>query len=113
MFDVIKQFIVDNWSLCVVVIVFVFNLIVTIFGTGKLNVQALVAFLQELPTLIKEAEATHLSGKQKFTFVFSRSVVFLSKLLGLSEDKVRSRYSIYISDMIENILSTPQKKKGE
>lgn len=100
----------DNISMIVVLLLQIIVFIGSLVNSKNGNSTVLLSLMENLPVFISEAEDSGANGTQKFTLVFSRSVVYLASLLGISEQKVVCKYATLISTAIENILSTPEKK---
>jgi len=67
--------------------------------------------LVRLPTMIRTAEKTGLSGIEKKNIVLLNSISWLSDMTGLSNLQVKEQYGSRIDSSIEEILSTPEKKE--
>lgn len=85
---------------------FIINLLV--FKNKKVNFLELV--IEKLPSFINEAESISSDGKFKKEYCLSLALKYLSLLTGKKCEALDKKYSIVISNCIENILSTPQKK---
>lgn len=112
----IKQFVIENWKEIIWAFMLVVGLIFTIVGKIKKGTSFadIVAGLltTELPSWIIKAEASGETGEKKKVTVLNCALNYASKLLGrtLSEDE--SAFVITkVSEQIESILSTPQKKE--
>lgn len=67
--------------------------------------------LTVLPAYIREAENKYKVGTEKYSYVFNRCIDYLVLLTGQSKEKNIQEYASRIDIAIENILSTPAKKK--
>lgn len=70
--------------------------------------------LTVLPNFIREAELKFSdpgSGTVKYSYVFNKCLELLNLLTGESKQRVIEQYTTKINAAIENILSTPEKKK--
>lgn len=111
----IVDFIQDNW---LVIVGFLVELIVTIilcFIKKRPVVDSLDSWIQKVfntfgPIFINEAEIKFPSqGKAKKDFVISKLVDSLSKIIALDSHGLEQA-NIQFANMIEDSLSTPQKK---
>lgn len=66
--------------------------------------------LEDLPNIIVAAEVTGLKGTDKLSVVVSSAISILCNLLGKDEDYVETHYLTRLTNAIESILKTPQKK---
>lgn len=116
--DEIKQFILDNWKFVAEIILFVAVSIIAIIKGRKKGysfADVLLGLISEkLPEWIKKSETEGGTGEQKKVGVINAALNFASKILGrkLSEEET-SFLVTKSSELIENILSTPQKKEEE
>lgn len=67
--------------------------------------------LTVLPAYIREAESKFSVGTEKYSYVFNRCIELLVLLNGQSKESNIKDYATKIDVAIENILSTPAKKR--
>lgn len=67
--------------------------------------------LTVLPAYIREAEKKYSVGTEKYSYVFNRCIEMLMLLNGQSKESNIKEYATKIDVAIENILSTPAKKR--
>lgn len=67
--------------------------------------------LTVLPAYIREAEKKYSVGAEKYSYVFNRCIEMLMLLNGQSKESNIKEYATKIDVAIENILSTPAKKR--
>lgn len=107
--DALIQFIKSNYKLIAMGLFLILELILFLLKKRpkeKINIEELI--LKLLPYFIKEAEGYLGQGKgnEKFNFVYDNLKSYISEKYGLKVDT----YKKFISDAIESILETPQKK---
>lgn len=118
---IVKQFILENWRLIVDILSVI---IVTIFFFIKKKPLKIVdsvktAVIAALPSIINRAEnykdpfdpGRKLSGQEKFNIVLSACFSLMVDELGVDPASLPC-YTSWLTQHIEDILSTPQ-KKGE
>lgn len=111
----VKQFFIQNWQLIASALLFVIAFIsalVTRRKKGYTFSDILLGLIAEqISGWIKQAEDDGGTGEQKKVSVLNCALNFASKTLGrkLSEEET-SFIIAQASDLIENILETPQKK---
>ena len=111
----VKQFFIQNWQLIASALLFVIAFIsalVTRRKKGYTFSDILLGLIAEqISGWIKQAEDDGGTGEQKKVSVLNHALNFASKTLGrkLSEEET-SFIIAQASDLIENILDTPQKK---
>lgn len=116
--DQVVNFLFEHWKLiliiCCVLVEMVFaavNFLILLVKGHPID-NALTAALLKLPELINQAEASGLDGEKKYTYVYTAVMCLLESLTKLNQQKVISKYGFIIDSSIEDILSTPSKKKG-
>lgn len=116
----ILDFIKDYGSIIISIVGFLISAIIVIISfiknKGDINKMKddkyLVMVLDMLPSVIKQAEIAFTNGTDKYTYVMTYCLDFLTSL-GLSKDEAKAKYSLIIDKKLEEILSTPQKKEKE
>lgn len=108
------ELILNNWMYFVLVLAAIFEVIasiVVIVKTPKNKV--LTAFKEvvvKLPSFIQEAESLLVGANKKKIFVIKRCISLISEITGFKDSKIEKLYFNDITKLIEDILSTPQKK---
>lgn len=77
----------------------------------KKKLPILAAVLEVLPSLILKGELSGLKGQEKKDFVLDLAVSYMASLIGCDEKEINKNGRVYLSEKIEEILSTPQKKE--
>lgn len=104
-----KEFILLGLSALIFLITLIIDSIKGRSGLCK----SMFSLLEHLPSFIIDAENRgFVDGSSKFKYVFQLSVIYLSTLVNKDIDSVVNSYGEFITNSIENILSTPE-KKGE
>lgn len=107
--DQLVLFIQNNWQNILTLVLTFATLLLTIFKKRIKVVESIKQFiLERLPLFIDTAEKLFEDGEKKKAFVISQIVQLVEKTFGCDIDE----YVDFISDSIESILATPQ-KKGE
>ena len=105
------KFICDHCHVIIESVLTLIVLFVTLFRKKvKIN-DVFTSVLLVLPDLINEAEASGLTGSEKYSFVFNRCVSLLTSIAHSDSKSIITKYTAEINAAIENILSTPQKKE--
>ena len=106
--DVVKNFIVENWQMCLMIILALANLLVAMFRKRTKVFDSVKEFItKNLPVLILEAEKLFNDGSLKKQYVIEH----MSALLANSFPLVKvEAYQKFIGDLIELFLSLPTKK---
>lgn len=112
----IKVFFIQNWQLIASALLFVVSFIIGLFSKLKKGVsfsdviRGLIA--EQLPHWISLAEAHGGTGEQKKVQVLNDALNYASKTLGRKLSEAETSFIVsQTSDLIEKILSTPQKKE--
>lgn len=103
-----KDFLIANWRVLCLALIALVNTTLLILKKCKV-VQKDTIFeqlLERLPTMIRSAEKQGVSGAEKKAVVMAYALNWLSSMKGVEVKDYADR----ISNMIELILSTPQKK---
>ena len=108
-FQVIYDFLIQNWLTILSIILSLVYLIVFL-TKKKVKETEYCSVLLLLPGWIIEAEKCGLSGSEKLTYVFSKAIQELVRLTGKDSKVVMEKYGDSIIQDVEAILSTPQKK---
>lgn len=109
------SFLKENWKLIAIAGLIIFSVVLTLCTKHKVNIVTSSilsdAFLK-LPSMIHAAEIKFGSGngKEKFKYVFTEIISFISRESCVSASSVIDMYGETISQQIEKILETPQKK---
>lgn len=109
-----KEFVLENLRLVILVCCLILHLcleiIISLLGTKKSGKnEPFYRVVEKLPSLICLAESEGLDGEHKKKMVLSNALDFYERLTGirLGGD---SKIAMWISQAIEKILLTPQKK---
>ena len=103
----VLNFLIDNYQILVVLAISIANLFVCLFRKKVKVVDSVYQFiLERLPTYIALAEVTLTEGKDKKSFVIQSILGDIAATFGSTGD-----YIEFISDNIEKILCTPEKKE--
>lgn len=112
----LKAFFIQNWQLIASALLFVVSFIIGLFSKLKKGVtfsdviRGLIA--EQLPHWISLAEAHGGTGEQKKVQVLNDALNYASKTLGRKLSEAETSFIVQqASDLIEKILSTPQKKE--
>ena len=114
----LKQFLIDNWKEIATALLFLLSVIAAFIRGRKKGYSfsdVLLGLISEhLPEWINKAEDEGGTGDQKKVTVLNSVLNFASKTLGrkLSEEET-SFLVTKASELIEQVLGTPQKKEGE
>lgn len=110
------DFIVQNWLVIVLVFASCCEVLASIVVIAKTPKNKVLAAFKEivlkLPQFVNEAESLLVGANKKKMFVVKRCFSVLASYTGFSDSKIEKLYFDDISKLIEDILSTPQ-KKGE
>lgn len=114
----LKVFFIQNWQLIASALLFVISFIIGLFSKLKKGVtfsdviRGLIA--EQLPQWISLAEAHGGTGEQKKVQVLNDALNYASKTLGRKLSEAETSFIVQqASDLIEKILSTPQKKEDK
>ena len=114
----LKEFFIQNWQLIASACLFIVSFIIGLFSKLKKGVtfsdviRGLIA--EQLPQWISLAEAKGGTGEQKKVQVLNSALNYASKTLGRQLSEAETSFIVQqASDLIEKILSTPQKKEEE
>lgn len=114
MIDFLKiawNYFLNNWRWLVPLVLEVIALLVLLFKR-KVKINDLLSkVILKIPDFINSAEKEGLSGKEKFRLVFSACISLVCSLTGEKPAYAMNVYGALITDAIESILSTPQKKE--
>lgn len=112
----LKVFFIQNWQLIASALLFVISFIIGLFSKIRKGVtfsdviRGLIA--EQLPHWISLAEAHGGTGEQKKVQVLNDALNYASKTLGRRLSEAETSFIVQqASDLIEKILSTPQKKE--
>ena len=113
-FNLILDFIVDNWyyllSILILLLSFIISLVRKRANTNLVD-SVKSSLLELLPSFISLAEVSEVPGEDKKNFVINLALDRISSLLGCKlSDADKSYWVSFISSCLESILSTPQKK---
>ena len=109
-----KQFFIQNWQLIASAVMFIIATTIGIIRAKKKGMsfsEAIHSELSEqLPIFISCAEGKG-TGEQKRVYVLNEGLNYLAKKIGRPLTQTESDLAIsYMTEQIENILATPQKK---
>lgn len=114
----LKVFFIQNWQLIASATLFVVSFIIGLFSKLKKGVtfsdviRGLIA--EQLPRWISLAEAHGGTGEQKKVQVLNDALNYASRTLGRKLSEAETSFIVQqASDLIEKILSTPQKKEEQ
>ena len=106
----ILEFCGKNWSLIVVVVSAVAEIIILFLRTKKDKKLLICSVFDALPGFISEAEELKCSGEEKLQFVLVHALDLLESLTGQTRVRLSRAFGSLIIEEVEKILSTPQKK---
>lgn len=88
-------------------------LFIYIFKKNKIVLKdtAFEKLMVKLPSIISKAELLNKCGSDKKSFVLGVSFALLADLTGKTTEEISNEYGLRISEAIESILETPQKKE--
>lgn len=113
-FDLVLDFIVDNWYYLLSILILLFSFIISLVrkrANSNLIDSVKSSLLELLPSFISLAEVSEVPGEDKKNFVINLALDRISSLLGCKlSDADKSYWVSFISSSLESILSTPQKK---
>ena len=110
-----KEFLVHNWQLLASGVLFI---IATIIGFIRMKKKGMTfqeilsgILMEQLPLWISMSETSGGTGEQKRVAVLNKALNYCSSKLGRTLSQAESDMIIsYVSEKIESILATPQKK---
>ena len=114
----IKQFLLKNWQLIASALLFIISTVAAFIARRKKGYSfsdiLLGLISEQLPTLVSIAESSGGTGEQKKVQVLNAALNYTSRTLGrkLSEEET-SFIITHVSEQIEKILETPQKKEAK
>lgn len=108
-----KSFIISHWEAILSLIFALTSLIFVICKKSKIKLvdTPWLKLVLKLPEIIKKAETVSPVGHEKKSFVLGVAYAFLADLTGKSIQEISYEYKDRISQEIEAILETPQKKE--
>ncbi len=113
-FNLILDFIVDNWYYLLSILILLLSFIISIVrkrANSNLVDSVKSSLLELLPSFISLAEVSDVPGEDKKNFVINLALDRISSLLGCKlSDADKSYWVSFITSSLESILSTPQKK---
>lgn len=113
-FNLILDFIVDNWYYLLSILILLLSFIISIVrkrANSNLIDSVKSSLLELLPSFISLAEVSEVPGEDKKNFVINLALDRISSLLGCKlSDADKSYWVSFITSSLESILSTPQKK---
>ena len=113
-FDLVLDFIFDNWYYLLSILILLLSFIVSIVrkrANSNLVDSVKSSLLELLPSFISLAEVSEVPGADKKTFVINLALDRISSLMGCKlSDADRAYWVSFITSSLESILSTPQKK---
>lgn len=113
-FNLILDFICDNWYYLLSILILLLSFIISIVrkrANSNLIDSVKSSLLELLPSFISLAEVSEVPGEDKKNFVINLALDRISSLLGCKlSDADKSYWVSFISSSLESILSTPQKK---
>lgn len=108
------DFLYAHWKAIVLLIVALIEVIASFVVIIKLPKNKVLTAFKEivirLPEFVNEAESLMVGANRKKMFVIKRCFSVLASFTGFSDEKIEKLYFDDISKLIEDILSTPQKK---
>lgn len=106
-----KDFLIENYKLIILAGSCLIELVLfAIAMFKKKRLPVLAAVLEVLPTLIVKGEGSGLKGQEKKEFVLNLAVSYMASLIGCDEKEINKDGREFLSEKIEEILETPQKK---
>ena len=113
----VLQFLAQNWQLVASAVLFI---IATVIGIVRLKKKGYTLpelmnglILEQIPMWISLAESIGGKGESKRVQVLNEALSYCAKKLGRTLTQEESDYIIsYVSEQVENILATPQKKEA-
>ena len=113
-FNLILDFILDNWYYILSILILLLSFIISIVrkrANSNLVDSVKSSLLELLPSFISLAEVSEVPGEDKKNFVINLALDRISSLLGCKLSDVDKSYWVsFITSSLESILSTPQKK---
>lgn len=106
------DFLRENWKLILEAVVLIASVILLIVKKKPVKVlEGVINLLNRyVVSAINEAEATGLKGSDKKKYCHDILIGFAAASLGFDQERTNRLYGEYVDVLIENILSTPQKK---
>lgn len=109
------RFLVDNWSSLLSIIISIIVFIIALVKkrpVSNLWDREINDLMFMIPSFIQEAETKFQYGEDKMKFVLNKIESYLNCIIVPEEQKAdRDAYLSIFKSYIENILSTPRKKK--
>lgn len=114
--EAIKQFILAHWQSILAILIALATLLVAIFKgkkEGKSVKEIIIDFITDkLPSYIRETEAHGGTAEQKKSYCLNLALRDAAKEIGHQLTVEEADYIVNkVSEKIEDILSTPQKKE--
>lgn len=114
--EAFKQFVLEHWQALLAILIALATLLVAIFKgkkEGKSVKEILIDFITDrLPSYIRETEAHGGTAEQKKSYCLNLALRDAAKEIGHQLTVEEADYIVNkVSDKIEDILSTPQKKE--
>lgn len=114
--EAFKQFVLEHWQALLAILIALATLLVAIFKgkkEGKSVKEILIDFITDrLPSYIRETEAHGGTAEQKKSYCLNLALRDAAKEIGHQLTVEEADYIVNkVSEKIEDILSTPQKKE--
>lgn len=110
-----KEFFLENWKFLLEVLLLVVSTLIIIFKKRSKVILDRDDVLIDLPSIINEAEEKFGAGngEEKLQFVVRKWTDYICSSRGCTVKEIPDSLFNFVISTIEEILSTPTKKKGE
>jgi hypothetical protein len=110
-----KEFLINYWQFLASGVLFIIATVIGIVRMKKkgMTFQEILSgiLMEQIPLWISMSETTGGSGEQKKVAVLNKALNYCSSKLGRQLSETESQMIIsYVSEKIETVLATPQKK---
>ena len=110
-----KEFLIHNWQLLASAVLFIIATVIGIIRMKKkgMTFQEILSgiLMEQIPLWVSMAETDGGTGEQKRVEVLNKALNYCASKIGRQLSQAESDMIIsYVSEKIEAILSTPQKK---
>ena len=112
-----KDFLVENWKFLVEILLVVLSIIIVLVKK-KASIVIPISLFDDLYRLIPEwiiaaeDEVGPGNGDKKLSIVLKKALLYVSKQMDVAISDIPASFSDCIIAFVEDILSTPTKKKG-
>ena len=111
----LKKFLIQNWQLIASAILFIVATVIGIIRMKKkgMTFQEILSgiLMEQIPLFVSMAETKGGTGEEKRVWVLNKALNYASSKIGRPLTQTESDMIIsYVTEKIESVLATPQKK---